>query len=269
MRNLYVYLILALALIWGVLATRMVLDYKKDYNDLITSIQDTDVNKDGDPIKIKEVDRIVRKNTVYKIFKTPKIKINDAFGKRQATEDVREDVEKLKEALAIKEKDIKSFKKTTAELLIENQKLKERKDGKFEFKDEYVNLVVDMDNKMLDSLTHNISITSSSYSKKDSWFKSKEDYYVLSVDDPRVNLNVEGFEHKPKALTSSLYTDLKYKNSLELNNMGIISGSINYEWGMDNIMSWYVGGGYEHNSETGSYPFAQVGTKFNILKIKK
>lgn len=243
-------------------------DSTQQNNMLMSNITDLQGTISVKP-KIIKIDSIIYNDRIFNVFKVPNISQNDNTSKIAAIGKGKAD--SLNKALNITTKDLLSYREINASLLLENKMLRQSKNNadKFEYKDSYVNLVIDRNTFNIDTLSHKINIQSASYMKSPKWYKAKQENYMLSVDDKRVVFNVIGFDPTPKVTKSMLYVDTRYQMNPKSLSNGNISSTLNYEFGMDNIISSYVGGGYLYNFTDKPQPVINLGIKANIFKIKK
>lgn len=220
--------------------------------------------------KIIKIDSIVYNDRIYNIFKTPKISQDNTAAKILAVGD-RKKLDSLNKILGITTKDLLSYREINTNLLIQNQKLKNSLSNptKMEYKDDYINLVIDRETNNIDTLSHKISLTSVTYDKRPKWYKGKEEFYTLSLDDKRVTMDVTGFDTKPKVLKSMLYLDNNYSINPKTLSNGNLNSTINYEWGTDNVLSSYIGGGVQTNFTGPINPIVNVGVKVNLYRKRK
>ncbi len=220
--------------------------------------------------KVIKIDSIVYNDRIFNVYKTPKISQDNNTAKALAMGS-KGKMDSLTKVLNIKDKDLLSYKEINASLLLENKKLSETKynPNKVEFKDKYITLVIDKNNNMIDTLYHKINIASASYMKSPKWYKGKEENYMLSADDKRVTLGLNGFDSTPKNIKSMVYVDTRYQLNPKTFSDGFLSSTLNYEFGMDNVVSTYVGGGMQTDFASKPQGVVNVGMKVNIYRKKK
>lgn len=260
--KLIIFVVLALGL-WVLYLWHSATQENKRLQKSITDMQATIATKP----KLVKVDSIIYQDVEHNIYRDVIVNRDVPVEKKMAIGQPL--LDSITQALKIKEKDLLAVRQINAHLSIENQKLNETTKGKLEFRDNYFYVKIDKDSNTLDKMNYNLVLNDVDYEKRQGFLRPKQQLIDIFSPDKRISIGgVKSFTVKPKQLQSRLYVSNNLMFSPKNDNYNILSSQLKFQAGLNNTLTWSLGGGYMTNFKD-FYPIISTELQINLFKIRK